>query len=238
MPFDTISAVLPALNEEENIETATLRLAEVLGSLSLKDWEVIIVDDGSTDRTGEIADRLSREDPAHIRVFHHSPNLGYAEALKTGFTSARHQLIFYTDSDNQFDVRELKNLLPLIEDADIVNGFRVYRFDPLTRLVLSWGFNLLVRIMFRINVRDIDCAFKLFRREVFDKVTIESKKFFVDAEVLAKAKYFGFRTVEIGVRHYPRPAGRSTVRASHVLSTLRELARIWINIYSKPRGKP
>ena len=237
MPFDTISAVLPALNEEENIETATLRMAEVLGSLSLKDWEVIIVDDGSTDRTGEIADRLTAEDPAHIRVFHHSPNLGYAEALKTGFTSARHQLIFYTDSDNQFDVREIKNLLPLIEDADIVNGFRIYRFDPLTRLVLSWGFNLLVRIMFRIKVRDIDCAFKLFRREVFDKVTIESKKFFVDAEVLAKAKYFGFRTVEIGVRHYPRPAGRSTVRPSHVLSTLRELARIWINIYSKPRGK-
>jgi glycosyltransferase involved in cell wall biosynthesis len=237
MPFDTISAVLPALNEEENIETATRRMAEVLGSLSLKDWEVIIVDDGSTDRTGEIADRLVAEDPAHIRVFHHNPNLGYATALKTGFTSARHQLIFYTDSDNQFDVREIKHLLPLIEDADIVNGFRIYRFDPLTRLVLSWGFNLLVRIMFRIKVRDIDCAFKLFRREVFDKVTIESKKFFVDAEVLAKAKYFGFRTVEIGVRHYPRPAGRSTVRPSHVLSTLRELARIWINIYSKPRGK-
>ncbi|HST22613.1 MAG TPA: glycosyltransferase family 2 protein [Blastocatellia bacterium] len=237
MPFDTISAVLPALNEEENIETATLRLAEVLGSLSLKDWEVIIVDDGSTDRTGEIADRLVAEDPAHIRVFHHNPNLGYAAALKTGFTSARHQLIFYTDSDNQFDVREIKHLLPLIEDADIVNGFRIYRFDPLTRLVLSWGFNLLVRIMFRIKVRDIDCAFKLFRREVFDKVKIESKKFFVDAEVLAKAKYFGFRTVEIGVRHYPRPAGRSTVRPSHVLSTLRELVRIWINIYSKPRGK-
>jgi glycosyltransferase involved in cell wall biosynthesis len=237
MPFDTISAVLPALNEEENIEVATRRMAEVLGSLPLKDWEVIIVDDGSTDGTGEIADGLAAEDPTHVRVFHHSPNRGYAEALKTGFTGARHQLIFYTDSDNQFDVREIKNLLPLIEDADIVNGFRIYRFDPLTRLVLSWGFNLIVRIMFRIKVRDIDCAFKLFRREVFDKITIESKKFFVDAEVLAKARYFGFRTVEIGVRHYPRPAGRSTVRPSHVLSTLRELARIWINIYSKPRGK-
>src|SRR6185295_3669539 len=237
MPFDTISAVLPALNEEENIETATLRLAEVLGSLSLKDWEVIIVDDGSTDRTGEIADRLVAEDPAHIRVFHHNPNLGYREALKTGFTSARHQLFFYTDSDNQFDVREITSLLPLIENSDIVNGFRIYRFDPLTRLVLSWGFNLLVRIIFRINVRDIDCAFKLFRREVFDKVTIESKKFFVDAEVLAKARYFGFKMAEVGVRHYPRPAGRSTVRASHIPATLVELARMWINIHSKPRGK-
>jgi glycosyltransferase involved in cell wall biosynthesis len=237
MLFNTISAVLPAFNEEENIEIAARRMADALKSLSLEDWEVIIVNDGSADRTGEIADRLSSEDPDRIRVFHHSPNLGYAEALKTGFTSARHELIFYTDSDNQFDVREIKHLLPLIEDADIVCGFRIYRFDPLTRLVLSWGFNLLVRIMFRINVRDIDCAFKLFRREVFDRVKIESKKFFVDAEILAKARFFGFRLVEVGVRHYPRTAGRSTVRASHVLSTLNELARIWINIHSKPRGK-
>jgi glycosyltransferase involved in cell wall biosynthesis len=237
MVFESISAVLPAFNEEENIETATTRMADVLRSLELRDWEVIIVDDGSQDSTGEIADRLAASDPGHIRVFHHKPNRGYAEALKTGFTSARSQLIFYTDSDNQFDVRELKNLLPLIEDADIVSGFRIYRFDPLTRLVLSWGFNLLVRIIFRINVRDIDCAFKLYRREVFDKVQIESKKFFVDAEVLAKAKYYGFRLAEIGVRHYPRPAGRSTVRPSHVFSTLRELAQIWINIHSKPRGK-
>lgn len=237
MPFESISAVLPAFNEEENIETATTRMAEVLGSLQLRDWEVIIVNDGSVDSTGEVADRLAAADPTHIKVFHHKPNRGYAEALKTGFTSARSQLIFYTDSDNQFDVRELKNLLPLIEDADIVCGFRIYRFDPLTRLVLSWGFNLIVRIIFRIGVRDIDCAFKLFRREVFDKIQIESKKFFVDAEVLAKAKYYGFRLVEVGVRHYPRPAGRSTVRPSHVVSTLRELAQIWINIHSKPRGK-
>jgi glycosyltransferase involved in cell wall biosynthesis len=236
MPFDTISAVLPAYNEEENIETATKRVADVLGSLGFRDWEVIVVDDGSIDRTAQIVDRLAAEDRTHIRVFHHNPNRGYAEALKTGFTNARHQLIFYTDSDNQFDVREITNLLPLIENADIVNGFRIYRFDPLTRLVLSWGFNLLVRIIFRIKVRDIDCAFKLFRREVFDKVTIESRKFFVDAEVLAKARYFGFRMTEIGVRHYPRPAGRSTVRASHIPATLIELARMWVNIHSKPRG--
>jgi glycosyltransferase involved in cell wall biosynthesis len=237
MPFDSISAVLPAYDEEENIEKATRDMAAVLASLGLREWEVIVVNDGSRDRTGEICDRLAAEDPQHVRVIHHRPNRGYAEALKSGFTSARQQLIFYTDSDNQFDVKELKHLLPLAEAADIVCGFRIYRFDPLTRLILSWGFNLLVRVMFRIPVRDIDCAFKLFRREVFDKVTIESKKFFVDAEVLAKAKYYGFRLVEVGVRHYPRPAGRSTVRASHVFSTLRELAHIWRNIYLRPRPK-
>jgi len=230
--FDGISGVLPAFNEEENIEVATRRMADVFASLGFKDWEVVIVDDGSIDRTGEISDKLAAADP-HIRVFHHNPNQGYAQALKTGFTSARHSLIFYTDSDNQFDVKELANILPLIQDCDIVNGFRIYRFDPLTRLVLSWGFNLLVRIVFRIKVRDIDCAFKLFRREVFDKVTIESKKFFVDAEVLAKARHYGFRMKEIGVRHYPRPAGRSTVRPSHIPSTLWELGRIWMGIHFK-----
>jgi glycosyltransferase involved in cell wall biosynthesis len=236
MTFDSISAVLPAFNEEENIATATKRMVAVLSSLPMRQWEVIIVDDGSTDRTGEIADQLASQD-ARIRVFHHHLNQGYAEALKTGFTNARYQLVFYTDSDNQFDFSELKNLLRLIEDADIVCGFRIYRFDPLTRLVLSWGFNLLVRIIFRIKVRDIDCAFKLFRREVFDKVKIESKKFFVDAEVLAKARYYGFRMVEVGVRHYPRPAGRSSVRPSHIPSTLAELARMWFNIYFKSGRK-
>lgn len=237
MPFESITAVLPAYNEEENIENATRQMSDVLKSLDLKDWEVIVIDDGSADKTGEIADRLAASDPAHIRVIHHNPNLGYAAALKNGFASARHQLIFFTDSDLQFDVREIKKLLPLIDEADIVCGFRIYRFDHLTRLVLSWGFNLLVRMTFRINVRDIDCAFKLFRREVFDRVTIESRKFFVNAEVLAKAKYYGFRLAEVGVRHYPRAAGSSTVRASHILSTLKELAAIWINIHSKSRGK-
>jgi glycosyltransferase involved in cell wall biosynthesis len=236
MTFDSISAVLPAYNEEENIETAATRMADVLRSLNLRDWEVIIVDDGSVDRTPEIADRLVEAEPAHIRVIHHQPNRGYAEALKSGFTSARHQLIFYTDSDNQFDVGELKKLLPLIENADIVCGFRIYRFDPLTRLVLSWGYNLLVRIIFRINVRDIDCAFKLFRRTVFDKIAIESKKFFVDAEVLAKARFHRMRLVEIGVRHYPRQAGHSTVRASHIISTLKEIAEMWVNVHSKSRN--
>jgi glycosyltransferase involved in cell wall biosynthesis len=235
-PLDSISAVLPAFNEEENIEAATTRMAEALRSLPLADWEVIIVDDGSVDNTGAIADRLASQD-SRISVFHHQPNLGYAEALKTGFGNSKHKLFFFTDSDNQFDVREISRLIPLIRDVDIVCGFRIYRFDPLTRLVISWVFNLVVRIIFRIKVRDIDCAFKLFRREVFDQVEIKSKKFFVNAEVLAKAKYYGFKMCEVGVRHYPRPAGRSTVRASHVPSTLAELARIWIEIHSKPRRK-
>ena len=230
MESKSISFVLPAYNEEDNIEKAVKSIAEVADGLPIEDYEVLVVNDGSSDRTGEIIDRLGKENP-HVRPIHHPGNLGYADALRTGFTSARLNLVFYTDSDLQFDVKEVKNLLPAIEDYDIVTGFRIYRYDPLSRLILAWGYNLVARTIFRLRVRDIDCAFKLFRREVFDVIEIRSKKFFVDTEILAKARYHGFRMTEIGVRHYPRAGGQSTVRPSHVLSTLRELAKIWLEIY-------
>jgi glycosyltransferase involved in cell wall biosynthesis len=226
----SLSFVLPAYNEQENIEKAVRAVLEAAEGLELADYEVIVVNDGSRDRTGAIIDRLKEENP-RVRPIHHPTNLGYADALRTGFTSARMPLVFYTDSDLQFDVREVKNLLPASEDYDIVCGFRIYRYDPLTRLFLAWGYNLVARTIFRLRVRDIDCAFKLFRREVFDVIEIRSKKFFVDTEILAKARHHGFRMTEVGVRHYPRLGGRSTVRASHVVSTLRELAKMWFEIY-------
>jgi glycosyltransferase involved in cell wall biosynthesis len=225
-----ISFVLPAYNEEDNIEKAVRAVVQAAETIDIEDYEVVVVDDGSADRTAEILERLRVENP-HIRPIHHPKNLGYADALRTGFTSAKLPLVFYTDSDLQFDVKEVKNLLPAIEDYDIVCGFRIYRYDPLTRLFLAWGYNLVARTVFRLRVRDIDCAFKLFRREVFDVIQIRSKKFFVDTEILAKARHHGFRMTEIGVRHYPRAGGRSTVRASHVVSTLRELIKMWLEIY-------
>lgn len=226
----SISFVMPAYNEEENIERAVRAIVDVANRLDLRDWEVIVVNDGSVDRTAEVLEALKNENP-RIRPIHHETNKGYADALRTGFKNARCDLIFYTDSDLQFDVREVKNFLPAIEDYDIVVGFRIYRYDPLTRLVLAWGYNLIARMIFRLKVRDIDCAFKLFRREVFDVIEIRSKKFFVDTEILAKARYHGFRMTEIGVRHYPRAGGRSTVKSSHILSTLKELAKMWLEIY-------
>ena len=230
MAGKSISFVLPAYNEEENIADSVGRVLEVGEGLGLDDYEVIVVNDGSSDRTGEIIDRLHEEN-GRVRPIHHPANLGYADALRTGFTSARCGLVFYTDSDLQFDVREVKNLLPASEDYDIVTGFRIYRYDPLSRLFLAWCYNLLARTIFRLRVRDIDCAFKLFHREIFDVIEIRSKKFFVDTEILAKARHHGFRMTEIGVRHYPRSRGQSTVRPSHVISTLRELAKIWLEIY-------
>jgi glycosyltransferase involved in cell wall biosynthesis len=229
-----ISVVLPAYNEEDNIGRQVRAVAEVLDELKFDDYEILVVDDGSRDRTGAIVEELGGELPK-LKLLRHEKNRGYAQALRTGFTSAQMPLVFYTDADNQFDVRELKNLLPAIDDYDIVSGFRIYRFDPLTRLILSWGYNLLVRILFRIRIRDVDCAFKLFRREVFDRIQIESKKFFVDTEILAKASKLNLRMTEIGVRHFPREAGESTVRPSHVLHTLREIVEMWTDIYIRGR---
>jgi len=225
-----VSFVYPAYNEEENIAEAVRRAREAAELVHLDDFEIIVVDDGSADSTWRVLEALATAEP-RLRPIRHERNQGYAAALRTGFTSARHPLIFYSDSDNQFDLREIRYLLPLTARHHIVTGFRIYRFDPFSRLVLSWGFNLLVRILFRIPVRDIDCAFKFFRREIFEKITIESQRFFVDTEILAKAKAFGFTMTEIGVRHYPRTAGRSTVRPSHIVYTLGELARIWRKIY-------
>ena len=225
-----VSFVYPAYNEEENIAEAVRRAVEAAQLVRLDDYEVIVVDDGSADGTWSVLERLAAEEP-HLRPIRHEKNQGYAAALRTGFTSARFPLIFYSDSDNQFDIREIRYFLPHSDRYDIVTGFRIYRFDPLTRLVLSWGFNLLVRLLFRIPVRDIDCAFKLFRARIFEKIEIESQRFFVDTEILAKAKSLRLTMTEIGVRHYPRVAGHSTVRPIHIVYTLRELAKIWGRIY-------
>ena len=231
-----ISIVFPAYNEEDCVEEAGRRAVEAMELAGITDYEVLFVDDGSTDATAAKVTAMNAVNPL-IRLIRHPENRGYAEALKTGFTSAAKKYIFYSDADNQFDLKEIKNLLPAIEDYHIVTGFRIYRFDPFSRLVLSWGYNLLARIIFRIRVRDIDCAFKLFRREVFDVITIESKKFFVDTEILAKASREKMRITEIGVRHYPRSAGSSTVRPSHVLWTISELIEMWYRIYILGRKK-
>ncbi len=230
----SIAIVLPAYNEEENIARQVESVDSVCRDLQFDDWEILVVDDGSRDGTRAVVEGLKPRYPK-LKLLVHEVNQGYAKALRTGFTSTVLPLVFYTDADNQFDVRELKNFLPAIEDYDLVCGFRIYRFDPFTRLVLSWGYNLLVRVIFRIRVRDVDCAFKLFRREIFDRIHIESRKFFVDTEILAKAAKLDLKMTEIGVRHYPRTAGQSTVRPSHIISTLGEIVTMWRDIHLKGR---
>ena len=224
-----LSIVLPAYHEEGNIERAVRDAAAAAAGL-VPSYEIVVVDDGSRDRTGEILARLAAEMGARLRVVHHPVNEGYGAALRDGFRATTGDLVFYTDSDNQFDLRELAGILPLMSEVDAVLGYRVDRQDPWTRRTVSGAFNRLSSAAFGMSVRDLNCSFKLFRGDLLRALPIESTDFFVDTELVARIHRAGWRYVQRGVRHYPRTAGRSTVRASDVPRTLVSLARMWFRL--------
>jgi glycosyltransferase involved in cell wall biosynthesis len=220
---------MPAFNEEGNIEQAVRAACEAAAPL-VRDYEVVVVDDGSRDGTAAILERLRAELGSRLRVVRHPENRGYGVALRHGFQAARGDLVFYTDSDNQFDLRELKDALPLMRDHDAVLGFRVDRQDPPLRKLVSGGFNTLASLAFGMSVRDLNCSFKLFRRERIQSLPLESDDFFVDTELVARIHRAGWRYVQRGVRHYPRRAGRSSVRPGDVPRTLVSLVRMWFRL--------
>jgi glycosyltransferase involved in cell wall biosynthesis len=232
---DELTVVLPAYNEEENLVAVVEQALDVLPSL-VRNFEILVIDDGSRDATATVATELVHEHNPRVRLLRHTRNIGYGAAIRTGFEYASHDLVFYTDADRQFDLSELGYFLPLIAQYDMVVGFRVYRYDSVLRSMVSWAYNRLVRVLFRVRVRDVDCAYKLFRREVLDKITIECDDFFVDTELVAKARKWNFRMAEKGVRHYPRVAGETTVRPGDVQRTLREIVRMWRSIYLPGRS--
>jgi dolichol-phosphate mannosyltransferase len=226
----TLSIVLPAYNESENLEPVVDQAVAVVSDV-VPAGEVIVVDDGSVDGSAEVLGRLTERHGGAVRVLRHPRNRGYGAALRTGFDAARHQLVFFTDSDRQFDLAEIRYFLPLMDHFDMVIGFRVYRYDRVLRSLISWCYNRLVGILFRLRVRDVDCAFKLMRREGVEQVQLECDNFFVSTELVARARKWNFRIAQKGVRHYPRVAGQTTVHASDIPRTLRELARMWRRIY-------
>lgn len=200
-----ISIVLPAYNEAANIETA-VRAAVAAGEKYCPSLEVLVVDDGSVDDTAAIVCRLAEADP-RVRLVQHPANQGYGDALKSGFDAATQPLVFFTDADNQFDLDELGGFVELIDKVDVVAGYRINRCDPWFRRLTAKAWNYLVRLLFYVPVRDIDCAFKLFRREVFQGLQLESMGAMVNTELMVKLGRSGYRVVELGVRHYPRRAG-------------------------------
>jgi len=226
----SISAFFPVLNEEGTVEKLTLDLLAVLRP-RFQDLEVIIVDDGSTDRTGEIADRLQARNNGFVRVIHHPRNRGYGNALKAGFDASRYDLVFFTDGDYQFDLQDLDRALALIPDCDIVAGYRLNRQDPRLRLFLARGYNRLVRLLFGLRLRDIDCSFKLFRRPALEKIDIEGRGYIIDTELMVKARKQGLRIKEFGVQHLPRTSGKSKVKMKHIFVTLREVAGLWKTLH-------
>lgn len=206
-----ISVVLPAYNEEALIERTVRHVAEVLQRL-VSDFEVVVVNDGSRDRTAEIIEHISQSEPAlHVRLVNHARNQGYGAALASGFDAAQGDLVLMLDADGQFDVAEVVHLLGAMDErTDMVIGFRARRADPPMRLLNAWGWKLLVNCLFGYTARDIDCAFKLFRRGVWQALKVESRGATFSAEFLIKARRLGCVIKELPVTHLPRTAGSPT----------------------------
>lgn len=204
----SLSASFPAHDEEDNVEGMIESLLAALPDLADR-FEIIAVDDGSKDRTFERASAIAERD-ARVRVVRHEVNRGYGAAVWTGLTSGRMEYAFFTDGDRQFDVRQLGELIPLLSDYDVVVGYRVDRQDNAVRIMNAHAWNWLIRTLLDVPVRDVDCAFKLFRREALNDLEIVSGGAMFSAELLARLVAKGKRIVERPVRHLPRETGTSS----------------------------
>jgi len=221
----SLTVFFPCYNEEANVERTT-RAAVKMCRRVADDFEVIIVNDGSKDRTGEIADRLAEEIP-EVRAVHNAPNLGYGGALQRGYREATKNWIFYTDGDGQFDFEEIDKLLPLLSEHDIASAYRLDRQDSFIRKLNAFAWTTLVNIVFDLWIRDIDCAFKIFPRPLFDEIEMKSMGALIDTEVLSRAKRLGYRIGQVGVHHYPRTAGaQSGANIRVILRAFKELFKL------------
>jgi glycosyltransferase involved in cell wall biosynthesis len=241
-----LSYFFPAHNEEANLEGLVEEALAALPALA-ETFEIIAVNDGSRDRTGAIADALAAAHPGLVRAIHHPTNLGYGEALRSGFGAARYELLAFTDGDRQFRVADLGRLTARLGEADapdIVAGFRIKRADPFIRTAYAKTYRLANRIFFGLRVRDVDCAAKLFRRAALEGIRVESGGAFFSAELLIKVTQRGKRIAEVGVPHHPRTAGSPTgAKPSVIWRAVKDFwalrLRLWANRdRALRRGRP
>jgi glycosyltransferase involved in cell wall biosynthesis len=198
----------PAYNDSGTIASLVISALQAARRLT-DDFEIIVVNDGSVDATAEIADELARTYP-EVRVVHHPANRGYGGALRSGFAAATRELIFYTDGDAQYDPTEMTALWTAFnEGVDLVNGYKISRSDPLHRIVIGRVYHHTVKALFGLQVRDVDCDFRLMRRAIFDRVTLEKNSGVICLEMMKKIQDAGFRIAEVPVHHYHRAYGRS-----------------------------
>lgn len=241
-----LSYFFPAHNEEANLRGLVEEALETLPTLA-EAFEIVIVDDGSRDATGAIADELAAAHPEIVRAVHHPTNLGYGAALLSGFRAARHDLVAFTDGDRQFRVADLGRLTERLAEADapdVVAGYRIRRADPLVRTLYARAYRFANLVWFGLRVRDVDCACKLFRRAALEGIAVESGGAFFSAELLIKLRAAGRSVVEVGVPHHPRTAGSPTgAKPSVVLRAVRDFwllrLRMWANRdLALRRGRP
>jgi len=234
---DSISLVIPAFNEAAVIAQA---IAEAEASLAgrFAEFEILVIDDGSYDDTAGVFQRV-RDNAPHTRLIRHGFNKGYGAALRTGFEAARFPLVAFTDADCQFDLTELGTLVALADDYPIVAGYRLDRKDTAKRRFFSWGYNRMARTLLGTRVRDVDCALKVFRREALAQLLPESRGFFVNTEMMTRARQLGFPVIELPVTHRPRASGESKVSLREIPKTATRLLRFWwSNVVFGPKTLP
>jgi len=229
---------MPAYNEEGNIADM---VADVLTTMRPRfdDFEIVVTNDGSSDRTGQVLEELARQHP-ELKPVHHEVNQGYGAAVYTALSHASKELIFFTDSDRQFKLEEIDRLLARMDEADMVVGYRAPRRDPFLRVLFGWGWSALVTLLFGYTARDIDCAFKLFPRSLFQKVgpTVRSRGATFSAEFLVRTKRAGYKIAEVPVSHLPRRAGSPTGARWDVISrAFRELWQFRLQLWRESTAR-
>jgi glycosyltransferase involved in cell wall biosynthesis len=241
-----LSYFFPAHNEEDNLEPLVVEALTTLPTLADR-FEIVIVDDGSRDRTRQIADRLAADHPGIVRAIHHQTNLGYGAALRSGFHAARFGFVAFTDGDRQFRIADLGRLTERMSRPDrpaVVIGFRIRRADPLIRTIYARSYRLANRIFFGLSATDVDCACKLFRREALHGIRVESGGAFLSAELLIRLRTLGRTVAEVGVPHYPRTAGSPTgANPQVILRAVRDFWLLRLRMYASreralSRGEP
>jgi glycosyltransferase involved in cell wall biosynthesis len=224
--LEGLSLFFPCYNEEANIESV-VRDALRVAPLVSDQYEIIVVDDGSRDETAAIVNRLQREFPV-VRLVRHNMNRGYGEALKSGFSTAKLDWVFYSDGDGQFDLDELPALVEKTQESDIVSGVRLRRADSWLRVFNAKLFEIAVRIFMGLNIPDIDGAFKIYRRDLFHHILLKTSGAMIDTEILVKAQRLGYRITTVGVRHLPRRAGaQSGGNPRVILRAMKEFWQLW-----------
>ena len=233
-----LSVFFPAYNDSGTIASLVITALKTARRLT-SNFEVIVVNDGSADKTGEIADELARTYP-EVRVIHHERNRGYGGALRTGFAQARGELVFYTDGDAQYDPTEMEALWEALrDDVDLVNGYKISRSDPLHRVIIGRIYHHTVKLLFGLSVQDVDCDFRLLRRSIFDRVTLEKNSGVICLEMMKKIEDAGFRIAEVPVHHYHRAYGRSQFfNFRRLFKTAVDVFKLWFVLVIRRENKP
>jgi len=229
--FPSLSVFFPAYNDATSLPPLVRKTFDVLRE-HVADYEVIVVNDGSRDKTEHVLEQLRREFDPFLRVVTHTENRGYGAALRSGFAAATKDYVFYTDGDGQYDIGELPKLLERMgTETGLVNGYKLERQDPRHRIWIGNVYNFCARLLFRIRIRDIDCDYRLIRRPLLDKIHLTSTSGTICVELVRKLELSGCQVAEVGVHHYPRLHGRSQFfRLPALASTFTQLVRLWVRL--------